>query len=157
MIILECGADEFLARHLTGLTRRQIVHELKGKGGVTARLRRQNNSKGLVDEDPGSPQPRYLGEMNVSSDLPELGLKVLRHAGSGNVVVVVRPRLEEWMLDAAKAVGVDARDHGLPSRPTALKRVIDANPTKLAKLLAALGAARSERLNALRRLLTEQS
>ena len=154
---MECKPDGALVRLLTGLSRREVAHEIKGKSGVSHRLSQQSNCKGLVDQDPGSAQPPYLRTIPLSDDLPEHGLKVYRDGSRGNTIVVLCPKLEDWVLDAAKAVGLDVRQLGLQNRPTSLHREINANLAKFERVLEALDATSSQRLDTLRRLLAERS
>ena len=153
MIYVECKPDEALVRHVTGLPRRQVVHEFKGKYEVCKRVSAQADSRALIDEDPGSFPPAYLGRMTLSDDSPELGLKVYRDSRKSNTVVVLCPKLEDWILDAARAVGLNVRDYGLPSRPRELHGVVNANLQKFERLLNALETTPSPRLKTLRQLL----
>lgn len=156
MIYVECKPDEALVRHLTGFARRQVAHEFKGEHEVCKRVRAQQGSKGLVDEDPGSPQPPYFGETILAVDRPELGLKVFDDKRRANRIVVLRPKLEDWILDTARGVSVDVRQHNLPNRPSQLHGVINANLAKFERLLEELLASSSERLDVLRQLLTRR-
>lgn len=153
MIYVECKPDEALVRHVTGLPRRQVVHELKGKYEVCKRVSAQADSKALIDEDPGSFPPPYLARMTLSDDSPELGLKVYRDTRKGNKVVVLCPKLEDWILDAARAAGIDVRDYSLPSRPREPHGVVNANLQKFEGLLKGLDATPSARLKTLGQLL----
>ena len=54
MIYVECRPDEILVRQVTDLPRRQVVHEIKGKGEVCNRLMRNRDLVAMVDEDPES-------------------------------------------------------------------------------------------------------
>ena len=152
MIYVECNTEESLVRSLTDFRRKEIVHELQGKGGVCNRLSRTENCKGLVDEDPSSGQPRYLSELVVSDDRPALGLRRLQDAQRNNDVIVLCPRLEEWIIAAAESIDVRLADHGLPDRSNLLHRVINLDPTKFERLLEALRG--SARMRALREMLT---
>ena len=59
MIYVECSPDAALVRKL-GIPKREIRHS-SGKGEVLKRVLK-GASIGVVDEDPGSPQPRRLEE-----------------------------------------------------------------------------------------------
>ncbi|HOJ93268.1 MAG TPA: hypothetical protein PKW23_06400 [Dictyoglomaceae bacterium] len=58
MILVECNPDEALVNFL-GIKREEIIHE-NGKSGICKKLKSKENIKGLVDEDPLSPQPKYI-------------------------------------------------------------------------------------------------
>ena len=78
----------------------------------------------MIDEDPGSIQHRYLGSLTTKDDLPEVGLNLLEDDRKHNLVVILRPRLEEWVLAAAGESGLNVDDYGLNARR--LHRVINA-------------------------------
>ena len=152
MIFVECNPDEVLVIALTGIRRRDLRHELKGKGEICNRLRKVSDCVGLLDEDPGSGQPAYLREASLEEDNTELGLRILRHEGTENRLILLCPRLEEWVLAAAKGAGVDVRQYGLPNDPHQLRRQINLNLGKFGDLVEALRKD-SDRLKALGRLL----
>ena len=116
MIYLECNTDEILARSLS-LPRKEIRH-LRNKGEVCKRLQRSANCKGLVDEDPGSPQPRYIGGLRAVSE--KYGVKHLYDEKANNSLIVLCPRLEEWILKAAEDAKADLAKYGLPEQAAAL-------------------------------------
>jgi len=139
-------------KSLTSITRREITHEFKGKGEICNRLRKQTNCKGLLDEDPYSGQPRYLKEARLEDDLTEHDIKVLHHGQTNNRLIVICPRLEEWILGAAREAGVDVRKYGLPNNAGQLHKEINIVLDKFEKLLADLKDL-SNRLKTLKRLL----
>ena len=109
MIYVECYPDHALVKSLTGVARRDITHEFKGKGEICNRLRKQTNCKGLLDEDLSSGQPRYVKEARLEKDLPKYDIKVLHHSSTDNRLIVLCPRLEEWILKAARGAGIDVK------------------------------------------------
>ncbi len=151
MILVECYADMALVRSLTGIPRREIDHEF-GKGNICNRLRDLSGCTGLVDEDPSAGQPSYLKEARVAQDLVVERIKVLQHDATGNRVIVLCPRLEEWILDGAKGAGVDVRDYGLPNDPLKLHSQINLNLGRFGELVEKLRGS-STRLKALEELL----
>ena len=155
MIVVECKPDEVLVRNVASVSRRQIIHE-PGKGAVCRRLDRISNTRAVVDEDPGSAQPSYLDSAVLSENLEAAGLKVLSDVPRNNLVVVLRPRLEDWLLYAVRESGVDATDYRLPNDPKELKKVINLNLDRLEKLVMDLLDARSDRMLALQRLLKQR-
>lgn len=155
MIYLECKPDAALVRGLTGLTRRQIVHEFKGKYDVCKRVSGQTECKALVDEDPGSIQPPYLARINLARELSQQDLKVFRDESRSNLVVVMCPKLEDWILKAAEEAGLDVREHryGLPAGARRLHQVINADLSKFERLLQDLLEHPPSRIQRLRSLL----
>ena len=154
MIYVECKPDGILVRHLTGLPRRQVVHEVKGKPGVCNRLMRGKDLVAMVDEDPGTTQPVYMTQLSLSHESPNAGLKLYYDRTRNNRVVVLCPRLEEWLLRTAADLGLSMRDYGLPERANRLHSVINQDERKIQRLLSDMSNAASPRLLELGRLLT---
>ena len=154
MLYVEGKADEVLVIGL-GLTRGEVSRELN-KDEVLKQLGSQSHCLGMVDEDPNSPQPIQLSRMIVAADYDLLGLRVLEHRAQNNRVILLRPRLEEWLLRAAQDAGLDVggRRYNLPSSPTRLHREINLDLSKVERLLADLTETDSPRIRQLRALLT---
>ncbi|MBI2165759.1 MAG: hypothetical protein HYU29_05080 [Chloroflexi bacterium] len=142
-----------LVQVLTNLPRRQIVHELKAKGGIAGRVISQSNAKALIDEDPGSTQPKYFTGLTVAQDLQDKGLKLLHDQKRNNDVIVLCPRLEEWIVAAARSERVSLSTYGLPEEPRALHRVINLDLRKFERLVKDLVKINSARLRSLRSIL----
>ena len=156
MLYLECNADLTLAQALTRLPRREIAHERKGKGEILKQLARRFDCQALLDEDPGQAIPAYLARLPVTADYAQLGLRVYADAARRNRVILLRPRLEEWLLRAAADSGlrVGDRRYNLPNNPARLHQEINLDLSKVARLLSDLIAADAPRLQQLRNLLT---
>jgi len=151
MIYIECYPDLALVRSLIRITRRDFDHEFKGKGAICNRLMKQGSSIGLLDEDPLSPQPNYLKLAEVKDDLSGHGIKVLQDVNH-NSIIVLCPRLEEWILEAAKETGIDLERYKLPANADELHREINFSLDKFEKLLDDLKGS-SARLKKLREVL----
>lgn len=153
MIYVECKPDAILVQTLTGLSRKEVIHEIKGKFGVVNQVNRRDNCKGLVDEDPRANQPEYLTRLQLREDLPARGLRLLRDSRKSNYIILLCPRLEEWIVRATRDSGLDLRSphYNLPSDPVALHRVINVDLLKFQRLVEDLKD--SDRLRSLRRLL----
>ena len=154
MIYVECKPDGVLVRHVTDLSRRQVGHEIQGKGAVCKRLMNSSDLVGMVDEDPGKPQPRYMRQLSLRQKRVDLGLKLYYDRRRNNRVVVLCPALEEWLLRAVSDMGFDIERYGLPRRANALHGVINSDERKIEKVLSDLTDSKSPRLLELRRLLT---
>ncbi len=110
-IAVECYADEAVL-HGLGVPRKQVLHQAR-KGEVFNWLKRNAGGVGMVDEDPGSDQPRDL--FSYQQVGASEGLLLLARQGSGGQrLIVVRPRLEDWLIQRAKACSVDLRQYQLP-------------------------------------------
>lgn len=114
MYLVECKPDSILVEYLASASRRSIRHT----GGKFELLKiladRETGAKGLIDEDPGSYEPPHLERFRVRYNLTNHGFKVLHYESRNNVLIVLCPRLEEWVLKAAKEANVDVRAYGLP-------------------------------------------
>ncbi len=100
MIYVECKPDQLLVQMLTSWPNREIIHE-NDKYKVMKTLRRQRNGRAMVDEDPNSIPPAYLSKMQVSQETSNRGLRVLLDDSRGNRVVVLCPKLEDWIIRGA--------------------------------------------------------
>ena len=156
MLYVECKADETLVRIL-GLPRREISHELN-KDEVLKQLAKQSRCLGMVDEDPRSPRPVQFGRMVVAAEYEQLGLRVYADNPQSNRVIVLRPRLEEWLTRAAQDAGLNLNNprYNLPRNPVQLHQQINNDLRKLERLLTDLIAADAPRLSQLRSLLTAE-
>ena len=152
MIYVECKPDLALVKSLTNVTRRGITHEFKGKGEICNRLRKQTNCKGLVDEDPTSAQPPYVKEARLENDLSEHEIKLLYDGTNNNYLIVLCPRLEEWILKAAREAGKDVRKYDLPNDAARLHRHINISLDRFENLLEDLKDS-SSRMKILKGLL----
>ena len=148
-LFLECRPDETLARAL-GVPRRAIVHS-HSKGAVSKNLGKKTSARGLVDEDPGSSEPTTLRRFTEVSAAHDLKLKEDR--ARNNTLVVVYPRLEDWIIKTAKAANVKLERFNLSENPLELHADINQRLTNLARLLETLLEAKSPRLLHLKSLL----
>ena len=151
-IYVECKTDAILVNALLGATKTDIAHE-KGKPGVCRRLQAGRNSTGMVDEDPNQAQPIYLEKLKVKRNLSHHGLKLLQDQSTGNQAVVLRPKLEDWILEACLESGLKVSSYGLPQDPSRLHRDINISQGDFRRLVRDLKKRKSERLNTLRMLL----
>ena len=119
-ILVECYPDEALV-HALGVPKRQLHHE-RCKGEVVKRVLKFDDTVGLIDEDPSSDQPRDL------ADYKELqaaeGLRLLTRRDDKNKrLIIVCPRLEDWLITRAKSSGIRPEDYGLPNNPDRLHSI----------------------------------
>lgn len=66
-----------------------------------------------------------------------VGISVLK-AGNDSRLVVLYPRLEQWILEAAKEARVDIKKFGLPNDEITLHEIININLEKYKELLKVL-------------------
>lgn len=156
MIYVEGKADELVVQRLSGLPRREI-RPMGDKSETLRRLDEDIQSSAIVDEDPTETTPVELARMWFMSDFMESGLKVYLDRRRGNRAIVICPRLEEWLIQAANGVGLKLSEprYNLPQSPNALHREINRDLRKLERLTDALLAAHSPSILKLQELLTQ--
>jgi hypothetical protein len=151
-LFVECKPDETLASAL-GVARRDIEHAL-GRASVCAQLSRRTGVTGMVDEDPGSALPPYLKSLAERSW--EHGIRVLLDEKRNNRMIMLSPRLEEWLVQAAKGVGLKMTDFGFGNdNGLQLHAEINQRLENLERLVEALIAAKSPRVLRLQALLKQ--
>jgi hypothetical protein len=148
MIYTECKPDSSLVRIL-GIPKKHIIHQ-QGKPEVCKQLAKRENLKGLVDEDPSSVQPSYLKRLPVKEDLPTYGLKILNDTSKNNDLIILSPRLEEWILKAVEEAGIDIKRYNLPNDEEKLHKEINTDLRKFERLVNDL-KGKSKMLEALER------
>lgn len=150
MIYVECNADYVLVKAL-GVPKKKINH-CGGKAKVCRSLGKEGkrNCKGLVDEDPFSVQPPYLKKLQIKENLSSCGLRILNDKLSNNDLIILSPRLEEWILEATKEAQMDIREYNLPIDGDQLHKNMEIN--KFEKLIDDL-KERSKRVKILKRYL----
>src|SRR5208337_3264989 len=112
-IAVECYADEKLVELLAYKNQVHVIHR-SGKGNIFNYLRKGTTASaiGLVDEDPDSTQP---GDLVKSYEEAESSGNVKRfsHKDKKDIsVIMLCPRLEEWIISRAKASGLNLSEYG---------------------------------------------
>jgi len=142
-LFVECKPDETLASAL-GIARRDIDHAL-GRARVCTQLSRRNGTTGMVDEDPGTVTPTYMKSLAEQSW--EHGVRVLLDEKRKNRIIVLSPRLEEWLVQTTKGAGLRMSDFGFRSdNGLQLHAEINERLESLQRLIEALLTAKSPRL-----------
>ena len=119
-VLVECNADEVVLRAL-GLPGKQLLH-FGGKYELVKKLKERAHDVGMVDEDPGKVEPKDMGNYR-QTDSAE-GLHLLTRQGSGSQrLVVICPKLEDWLIARAKSSGLQLEDYGLPIDPDHLHSI----------------------------------
>lgn len=150
VVFVECNPDKLLLQKI-GVPKRKIIHA-GSKSEVCKRLGKSVNSVGVVDEDPFSIQPRYIKKLKTIESSQELGLRLLLDKENNNFVIILSPRLEEWIIEASKEVKISMDKYGLPGDGNKLHRVINNNLDKFERFLDEL-IDKSERFYALKKYL----
>jgi hypothetical protein len=127
------------------------IERCSGRSGVCKRLIQERGCIGVIDEDPMSSPPGYLKELVCKEDWPELGIRLLRDEERGNEVILLRPRLEEWLVAAVHRNGSEMSSFNLPSDGVELHKIINKNLSRMDALLQYLEG--SEEIAHLRKIL----
>jgi hypothetical protein len=131
MIYLECNPDKALISAL-GVSNKEIKHAFS-KGNVCNQLAKHKNVKGVVDEDPASPQPSYVGKLKLHSH--QQGIKFWHDDKNQNRLIMLCPRLEEWILKASQEAGINIQDYGLPNNANQIHHIINIRIENLKNLI----------------------
>lgn len=150
MIFVECKPDFILVQAVGSIQKRDIIHELQSKGAVCNHLSTKTNCMGLVDEDPDSPQPPYIKKSQLYSHISQHDIKILHDTSRNNFIIVITPRLENWVLRAASVASVDVRDYDLPNNWRELHRTINSKIDNYEALLSDMIQKHSPMLAALK-------
>ncbi|HEV2329839.1 MAG TPA: hypothetical protein VGY56_13735 [Verrucomicrobiae bacterium] len=150
-LFLERNSDETLAVAL-GVPGRTITH-CHGKGKVSKNLRKHSGVTGLVDEDPGSTEtPTFVAYKEVSFGH---GVRFKLDRKQNNRLIIVCPKLENWVIETAKAAGVKMERYKLSDHPNELHADVNYRLPNFQRLLADLLERKSPRLLHLKALLSE--
>jgi hypothetical protein len=134
-IIVECKPDEALMRAL-GYTRKRIFHQ-PNKAEVIKYLIRNPRAIGIVDEDPGAANVGYFSKFRKIGAV-KFGLEQFVSPGGKSPLIVIKPRLEEWILSQANSCAINPQDYSLPSSPHQLHKNINEKLPEFEKMLGAM-------------------
>lgn len=148
-LYLECKPDETVAIAL-GFPRQNIIHS-HSKGRVSRQLACHSGVTGMVDQDFGESEPTNLRKFVQISSEHDLLLKNDR--GKNNRLIVICPRLEDWLIKTARAGNLKMSDFNLSESPRDLHAEINHRLPNLERLVNELLKIKSPRILYLRELL----
>lgn len=155
MYLVECKPDATLVKFLTRTSRKNIIHA-GNKSELLKKLTEHfTNCRGIVDEDPLSHQPPHLRKFEERQDLKKYDIKILYQKSGNNVLIVLCPKLEDWILKAAHEANVDLGKYGLPNDPQRLHEQINIKIDKFQELVGDI-LTKSKRLKKLARELEKE-
>jgi len=128
MIFVECNLDKIFLKKL-GL---KEIHHCSGKGKVLKtleKLEKNSYGKAMIDEDPGSPSA-HPSMQKLKKREERCGFKVLVDDCQNNIVVVLSPRLEEWLLKCARDANVEPGKYEIPDDGNQFHKVCSLNPDR---------------------------
>jgi len=149
MYLVECKPDEALVRSLTKTSKKQINHAGNKPELLKKLVKHHANSVGVIDEDPASHQPPLLRSFTLKEELRKYEFKVLFYRKKNNTLIILCPKLEDWILKAAREAHIDVTGkYRLPNDVALLHEEINFRMEQFQKLLKEL-KIRSERVKAL--------
>jgi len=111
--------------------------------------KRSANLKGIIDEDPLSHQPTLLSKFKERQNLTRYGIKIFHQKDENNLLIMLCPRLEDWILKAAHETNINLKKYGLPGDSKKLHEQINVKTENFQKLINDM-RAKSERLKKLK-------
>jgi len=151
LILVECLPDKVLVCEL--IKRRKIVKHGRGKGNIARLLEMHlTGTIAIIDEDPGAPEPRYLAKLKLLENDTKNSITIKEDPTRKNLVIILSPRLEEWLLLALKESNVNPKDIKLPRDPGVLHDLLTHNPQKVRTILKF--TTRSKRIQKLRQIIS---
>ena len=129
-IHVECKPDEALVKKL-GFTKKTITHH-SGKAKVFGKLIKLTNQIAMVDEDPDSPMSNYEKKLIFLEE--EQGVKIYKD-NSGNKIITLKVKLEDWIINACKQSKIILSNFGLPDKANELHGTINNKLTNLENLI----------------------
>jgi len=150
-VVVECNPDEILVKAL-GLGRKEVRHQ-GNKGDVCNYLEKEGAKIGMVDEDPGSAQPKYLNSFELLEEKFEV--RKLLNKKLDQIILIIKPRLEEWILSQCMKSKVNPRDFNLPADAKGLKKVINLKLNKFNDLVIKLKEVENPGLSYLQSIINE--
>ncbi len=152
--LVKCKPDAILIQTLTLASRKNIEHAGNKTELLKKLAERYTDFKGIIVEDPLSIQPPHLKRFKEKQNLTAYNIKILHQTSRSNTPIILRPRLEDWILKAAQEANINLKIYKLPEDPTRLHEQINIQIDKFQKLLEDI-KNKSKRLKELKKHLTE--
>jgi len=149
-LFVECKPDETLA-FVLGVSRRDVEHA-GSRARVCTQVSRRSGTTGMVDEDPSTAPHPYM--KSLAEEDMEHQIRVLYDSERKNQLVVICPRLEDWLVESAKSSRLKMTDFGFESDTgRRLHREINDRLPNVERLVKALLSARNSRILRLQTLI----
>jgi len=127
---IECDPDELLVLKL-GIQRKFINHH-QGKSRIFDALGKMDSQLAMVDEDPGSVKTSYEKALLFKEEFE--GISFFTDE-SGNKILILKGKLEDWIIAVCKKHKIKLSTLGLPENPDDLFDVINQKLTNFGKLI----------------------
>ncbi|MCU0346354.1 MAG: hypothetical protein MUC59_05405 [Saprospiraceae bacterium] len=99
-------------------------------------------SKGMVDQDPGTSQPEYIEKLRLTEEKHRI--RIYYESKRKNKVIMLSPRLEEWLIFTTQSAGLKMSDFGLSEKGNELHREINGRLQAVQKLIEKLLEVKSD-------------
>ena len=109
---------------LTKVSRKQVRFKGMCKTEVLKKLREESEKHivGVVDEDPDKNPPLLLRNFEEFANDERANIRILRLNEAK--LIILRPRVEEWILKVARNSGLNVKKYGLPEDAVKLHRYL---------------------------------
>lgn len=145
---VECKPDEAFIKKM-GFAKKLITHHT-GKSRVFHKLKTVTNELAIVDEDPGSAKTTYEQQLHFIEE--RHGVKYYRD-NNDNKILVLRGKLEDWILNVCNEANIDPSQFGFPTRPNDFHNIINQRIPRFELLVDRLIEKESSALSYLKGLL----
>ncbi len=147
---VECLPDETLIRSL-GISKRMVEHHA-GKARVFHRLKTTDGNIGMVDEDPNS--VKHPDENKLILKDERFGIKRYKDQ-RGNSILILKVKLEDWIIAVCKVAKIDIGKFGLSSNPSELHGMLNSRLPAFKRLINHLVKQGNEHIIQLKNWLSE--
>jgi hypothetical protein len=130
IVHVECKPDEQLVFKL-GVKRSSIIHH-SGKSRVFKALGKESNQIAMVDEDPNSNKTSYEKSLKLIEE--HNGIKLYKDS-KGNTVLILKGKLEDWIINCCGTHTSILESFNLPKKPNSLHSVIIIRLKEFEKLI----------------------
>lgn len=152
-IVLECKPDETLMKAL-GFPIKSITHQ-PSRGEVINYLKKNPKTiVGVVDEDPHAARPTYFAQFSRETT-EKYGIESYQIGKFRTRLILIKPRLEEWILQCAEKSGIDPTQHSMPITGRELHKVINSRLPRFDGFIRAILAAKNPGLFHLKNLVNK--
>ena len=129
----ECRPEECLLTNLNFAG--ALAQHHNGSGTICELLSKEKELIGWIDEDPTANHHPYYKRMcrKVISD--KYGLKYCYDPATGNKLIIVKPKMEDWIIGIAKKYKVNLEDYDLSNDPNELHKIINFKINKFQEVL----------------------
>ena len=107
---------------LTKVSKKRVIYKEMNKTKVLKALIEESEEHiaGVVDEDPDKIQPPLLRNFEEFANDERANIRILRLNEAK--LIILRPRVEEWILEVVRNSGLDVKKYGLPEDAEKLHR-----------------------------------